>query len=237
MPTDHEFDRLEKIASQSRYGFGVNQAMVEYTFQVFRRFMRPGATLEMGPAEGIMTDLLVGECDNLTVVEGSSLFCSQIKARHPGVTVANSLFEAYQPQMQFDNIVLGHVLEHVIDPVGLLTTVSGWLKENGRILAAVPNCRSIHRQAAVMMSLLETESSLNEADRHHGHRRVYTPEGFRQDFRAANLKIEICGGYWLKPVSNAQIEKDWSSQMLNAFMKLGEMYPDIAAETYIVATK
>jgi hypothetical protein len=93
----------------------------------------------------------------------------------------------------------------------------------------------LHRQAAVLMGLLETEHALNEADRHHGHRRVYDPESFRRDFLRAGLSIEMFGGYWLKPVSNAQIAQSWTDDMLQAFMALGERYPDSAGEIYVVA--
>ena len=85
------------------------------------------------------------------------------------------------------------------------------------------------------MGLLKFEEELNDADRHHGHRRVYTPETFRRDFLLAGLRIEVFGGYWLKPVSNGQIERDWDERMLSAFMTLGERYPDIAGEIYVVA--
>jgi hypothetical protein len=87
------------------------------------------------------------------------------------------------------------------------------------------------------MGLIDFEEQLNEADRHHGHRRVFNPESFRKVFLDAGLEIEIFGGYWLKPVSNGQIERDWSDEMLMAFMKLGERYPDIAAEIYVVASR
>jgi hypothetical protein len=64
---------------------------------------------------------------------------------------------------------------------------------------------------------------------------VYDPESFRADFTAAGLRLELFGGYWLKPLSNAQIERDWDHRMLDAFMRLGERYPDIAAEIYVIA--
>jgi hypothetical protein len=73
-------------------------------------------------------------------------------------------------------------------------------------------------------------------DLHHGHRRVFNPETFRNAFYQAGLQIEVFGGYWMKPVSNKQIEDNWSAEMLDAFMKLGERYPDIAGEIYIVAS-
>ncbi|MFO1305812.1 MAG: class I SAM-dependent methyltransferase [Burkholderiales bacterium] len=230
-----ELSRLASIASDSRYAAGVNSDTVRYSFRVFERHLRGSSILEMGPAEGVMTRLLVGTGTKLTVVEGSRAFCDAIAARHPGVDVVHSLFEDFAPATRFDNIVLGHVLEHVVDPQDIVRRAAGWLAPGGRILAAVPNARSLHRQAAVIMGLLPNETSLNEADIHHGHRRVFDPESFRQCFTAAGLAVEIFGGYWLKPLSNAQIEATWTPAMLEAFMQLGERYPDIAGEIYVVA--
>ncbi|MCI4429953.1 MAG: hypothetical protein JHC40_12385 [Burkholderiales bacterium] len=72
-------------------------------------------------------------------------------------------------------------------------------------------------------------------DIHHGHRRVFNRESFRGAFLQAGLAIDIFGGYWLKPVSNQQIEQSWSSAMPDAFMSLRERYPDIAAENCVLA--
>ena len=49
------------------------------------------------------------------------------------------------------------------------------------------------------------------------------------------MKIDFFGGYWLKPIANSQIEQSWTPEMLEAFMQLGEQYPDIAAEIYVIA--
>ena len=37
--------------------------------------------------------------------------------------------------------MLGHVLEHVEDPVAILQRVKMWLNANGRVFAAVPNAQ------------------------------------------------------------------------------------------------
>ena len=226
--------RLESIAKDSWYKRTVNVATIEHSFEVFKPYLHGQEYLELGPAEGIMTRLLTQVATRLTVVDGASTFCTELKSRFPGVEVVNALFEEYKPDRQFDNIILGHVLEHVLDPVLLLRSAGSWLTPNGRIFAAVPNARSIHRQAAVMMGLLPSEDALNEADVHHGHRRVFSPESFRCAFYQAGLEIENFGGYWLKPISNRQIEESWSASMLKAFMRLGERYPDIAAEIYVI---
>jgi len=230
-----ERSRLDEIAATSTYGVGANRASIAHCFEVFRRYVRPGPILEMGPAEGFMTGDLASLGQPLTLVEGAAPFCESLKARFPQAEVVNALFEEFRSATNFQTIVLGHVLEHVDDPVDILTRAKAWLADGGRIIAAVPNARSLHRQAAVLMGMLPFEEALNEADHKHGHRRVYNPETFRRDFLQAGLKIEVFGGYWLKPVSNGQIERDWTEEMLTAFMALGERYPDVAGEIYIVA--
>jgi 2-polyprenyl-3-methyl-5-hydroxy-6-metoxy-1,4-benzoquinol methylase len=193
--------------------------------------------LVLGPAEGVGTQKLLDFGYDVTVVEGSNVFCEALQHRHANLKVICSLFETMELERSFDCIICGHILEHVDDPVEVLKRASGFLNPGGRIFAAVPNAWSLHRQAAVLMGLLPTESFFSDLDRRHGHRRVYTPESFRCDFTKAGLKIDVFGGYWLKPLSNGQIEANWSQEMIYAFFKLGERYPDIAAEIYIVASK
>lgn len=237
MSKTEEHLRLESIASNSLYAAGLGTDTLLYSKRIFDRYIQGDTILEMGPAEGVMTELLVGLGKSLTVVEGAKAFCDDLQRRFPTAQVVHALFEAYEPEHRFDNIILGHVLEHVDEPMAILRRAANWLHPHGRILAAVPNSRSLHRQAAVIMGLLEREDQLTDLDRHHGHRRVYNPESFRHDFLAAGLDIEVFGGYWLKPVSNGQIEETWTPQMLEAFMQLGERYPDIAGEIYIIARR
>lgn len=230
-----ELERLQGIAKDSWYAKGISAKMVEYSFEVFSRHINGGAVLEMGPAEGVMTPLLLEKADSLTLLEGAEHFCLDLARRYPTAKVVHSLFEDFSPNGKFDRVVLGHVLEHVEDPVAILSRASAWLNPGGKMIAAVPNSRSIHRQAAVLMGLLTAENSLNAMDLHHGHRRVFDSQSFKAAFSQAGLLIEHFGGYWLKPVSNAQIENSWTPEMLTAFMALGEKYPEIAAEIYIVA--
>ncbi|MEY4386962.1 MAG: hypothetical protein RLY20_2245 [Verrucomicrobiota bacterium] len=235
MLSQEEKKRLETVASDSWYLRPTNARMIEYCAKVFARHIRGGRILELGPAEGVMTPYLAKQASRLTLVDGAETFCASLRQRFPQVEVVHTLFEDYRPVEPFDAIVLGHVLEHVAEPSAILKLVRQWLAPGGRILAAVPNSRSLHRQAAVVMGMLTFEEAMNEADIHHGHRRVFNPESFRQCFTQSGLRIELFGGYWLKPVSNRQIEESWSPAMLDAFLQLGERYPDIAGEIYIVA--
>jgi 2-polyprenyl-3-methyl-5-hydroxy-6-metoxy-1,4-benzoquinol methylase len=235
IPTTNEHKRLADIAADSWYGKGINATTVAYSVRIFSRHWRPGSCLELGPAEGLATASLVKHFDDLTCVDGAETFCTALAQRHPHIRVECSLFEEFEPGRTFDNIVLGHVLEHVDNPVAILTRATRWLSPNGRVFAAVPNARSLHRQMGVVMKVLAREDALNELDLHHGHRRVYDPESFRRDFRESGLHVEIFGGYWLKTVTNAHFEAHWTPEMIEAAMVVGERYPDIAAEIYVIA--
>lgn len=236
MFTETEQQRLEAAAIDSWYARGCNGEMVRYTATVLGRYTHGRSCLELGPAEGLLSETLARRYPgDLTLVDGSEQFCAILRDRLPAAHIVCSLFENYEPARTFDLIVMGHVLEHVADPVSLLRRARGWLAPGGRIFAAVPNARSIHRQAAVVMGLLDSIHQLNEADIHHGHRRVYTPETLRTDVLASDLQIVALGGYWLKPLANAQIEAQWTAEQLHGFMVLGEFHPDIAAEIYVVA--
>ena len=231
-----ERKRLDEIASDSWYAKGAYAASIAYSFRIFCRHFRGRRCLEMGPAEGLMSARLYEHFSELTLVEGAETFVRALRDRYPKAKVHCSLFEEFSPSERFDTIVFGHVLEHVDEPTTILARAKQWLADDGGIVAAVPNARSLHRQAAVIMGLLKEEHELNDMDRHHGHRRVYDPESLRADFQRAGLHVDIFGGYWMKPLSNAQIEASWTPEMMEAFMALGERYPDIAGEIYVVAT-
>ena len=231
-----EQQRLESISQKSLYTTFSNSMTIEYCYKIFSRFLKNGSVLELGPAEGLMTEQLTKRTNDITVVDGSEIFCKQLESKFPQLTVINCLFEDFVPKKKFSNILLGHVLEHVNDPVEILKLTKHWLEPDGIILASVPNSRSLHRQASVIMGIQPSEDTMSELDYHHGHRRIYNPESFRSDFIKAGFKILNFGGYWLKPINNSQIHSSWTKEMLYAFMELGERYPDIAGEIYLVAS-
>lgn len=234
---ESEKERVVTHAATAHYSEGVMEKATAYCGEIFRRFMKPqGSVLELGPAEGVMTDILYSYFSDYTVVDGADFFVESIVNKYPQIKGYVSLFEDYEPFRLYDNIVLGHVLEHVEDPVRILKMVSSWLAKDGRIVAAVPNSNSIHRQAAVVMGMLEDEKQLNDTDRKNGHRRVYDMDTLKADFLKAGLQIVSNGGYWLKPLSNGQINSSWDGKMVDAFLKMGEKYPEIAGEIYIIAT-
>jgi trans-aconitate methyltransferase len=233
---EEELERLEACAADGIYSAGVNTVTNLYSAKIFRRWWKGSSVLEMGCGDGNTTRILLEDFDDVTVIDGSRQLADKVAGEFPDVTVVCELFERWEPGRTYDTIVLNHTLEHVYDMVQILECAKRWLAPEGVICASVPNARSLHRQAAVLMGMLPAEDALTPSDIRAGHRRVSTPESFRAAFTQAGLRVEHSGGYWLKPLSNAQTDEWFTPEMNDAFMALGERYPDIAAETYVIAT-
>ena len=54
-----ELDRLATIAADSWYASGANGASVRYSAKLLSRFWKGRRCLELGPAEGLITERLI----------------------------------------------------------------------------------------------------------------------------------------------------------------------------------
>ena len=62
---------------------------IGYSFKIISGFLRGKNLLEMGPAEGVMTELLATTGKEITLVEASSSFCENLRRRFPQMTVVD----------------------------------------------------------------------------------------------------------------------------------------------------
>lgn len=233
---EHEKVLLDNIAKKSIYGKGVGGITTKYCGNIFKKYMKRGSVLELGPADGVMTEELFNQWkEDYTVVDAGHEFISKLALKYKGIQCQECFFEDFVPERKFDNIILGHVLEHVQNPMHILQLCKSWLAPGGILLAAVPNADSLHRQAAVEMKLLKSVDSFSEKDKRHGHKRIYNYNSFLQLFKNAEYNIIQKGGYWLKPLSDRQIEESWSGELIDAYLKLGEKYPEFAGEIFVIA--
>jgi trans-aconitate methyltransferase len=229
-----EQTRVQQISDwYLREQLDFDKRLIGFRYQSLKPHLQGPEGLELGPAEGEMTQFLLQDFARLTSVEGSGDLLANIPDA-PNLLKVHALFEDFEPDRQFNTIVMEHILEHVEEPVALLQRAKQWLAPGGKILAGVPNGNSIHRLVAVKMSLLKHPCELNARDIALGHRRVYVPETFRQDLEASGLRIAKMGGVFFKPVSNKQIQENWNQEMIQGFYELGKDFPEQAAELYAV---
>lgn len=230
----NEHERVESLSDwYLKEQLDFDKRLIRFRYETIKPKLVGSRGLELGPAEGEMTQFLINDFEQLTIVEGAADLLAQIPARANLIKI-HALFEEFQPEHPFDSIILEHILEHVDDPVGLLSRVKNWLSPNGRLFLGVPNGNSIHRLVAVKMGLLDNPCQLNSRDHALGHRRVYTPETFRADIEKSGLKVLEMGGVYFKPLSNGQIQEHWTEEMIQGFYELGKDFPEHAAEIYAV---
>ena len=211
----------------------LDKTLIRFRYQSLKPYIQGPEGLELGPAEGQMTQFLLNDFHKLTVVDGSAELLDFIPDA-PSLFKVHALFEGFDTDQRFNTVLMEHVLEHVEQPVSLLLRAKEWLAPGGRILVGVPNGHSIHRLVAVKMGLLKEPCELNTRDIALGHRRVYTRQTLKKDLELAGLSVIIMGGVFFKPLSNQQIQDHWTKDMIQGFYELGKDFPEYSAELYAV---
>ena len=210
-----------------------DKRLIGFRYKTLKKFLVGPEGLELGPAEGQMTQFLIDDFVRLTLVEGASQLLEYIPD-YPNILKINSLFEDFEPDQTYNTIIMEHILEHVDNPVELMNRAKKWLAPEGRLLIGVPNGNSIHRLVAVKMGLLSHQCELNPRDLAQGHRRVYNRETFVTDILSAGLSVVELGGVFFKPLSNQQIQDHWTEPMIQGFFELGKDFQEYAADLYAV---
>ncbi len=230
--TEYNLDGRWYVEGQLNF----DRKLIYYRYKTIKEYIIGPLGLELGSAEGEMTQYLINDFEHLVSVDASKELLEMIPI-YKNHTKVHSFFENYRPEKKFNTIIMEHVLEHVDNPVDIISRAKEWLEDDGVMLLGVPNALSIHRLAAVKMGLLKTPDELNERDYQLGHQRVYSMETFVKDITEAGLEIIQKGGVFFKPLSNGQIENNWNEEMIDGFYELGKDFPENCAEIYAICKK
>jgi 2-polyprenyl-3-methyl-5-hydroxy-6-metoxy-1,4-benzoquinol methylase len=105
---------------------------------------RPGRVLDVGCGSGELLSLLKKDGWQCFGVEINPKAASYVKKLWQIDVKNKELKKNDFPAKNFDVIVLSHVLEHLPDPIQTLKIVRTALKDDGTLVIAVPNIRSIN---------------------------------------------------------------------------------------------
>ncbi|MBD3370664.1 methyltransferase domain-containing protein [Candidatus Fermentibacteria bacterium] len=98
----------------------------------------PGRLLEVGCGNG---RLLMLARENGWEVRGLELspFLAESVRQHLGIEVEVADFMSYQPEEEYDLVVLRHVLEHLPEPLAAMGKIRSLLRSEGNALLEFPN--------------------------------------------------------------------------------------------------
>ena len=212
---------------------GFYKTLVSLGFETILPFFRGKTLLEIGPADGAMTELLVKHFSRITLLEPSMRYTTMLKSRFPHAVITQGFIESFIPKETYDTIVMAHVLEHVSNPMSALGNLKKAMNKSSRLIIIVPNADSLHRYLGVAMELLPKRTALNAYDKKLGHKRVYTKTLLTEHIHKSGLKIIHTGGIFIKPLSNDQM-KSWDSAIIRGLFSIGRKLPDLCSELYVV---
>ncbi|HOL87439.1 MAG TPA: class I SAM-dependent methyltransferase [Defluviitoga tunisiensis] len=225
----HEhWKRLETLVRKNEFNI-----FLKYSFNTEN-------VMEIGLGDGIFTEMLANKFKKVYAIDGSYTILTKLKEKfraYKNIIYIQSYIENLNLEEQVDNIVMSHILEHLDSPVEALIKLRRFCHKDTIVYLSVPNAMSLHRQVAVKMGLLEKNNSLNDNDLRLGHKRVYSPDEFKSDVQKAGFHIIKFGGSMIKPLTNKQIEDNWSDQMIQGFIELGNDYPELCGDIYIIAKR
>jgi 2-polyprenyl-3-methyl-5-hydroxy-6-metoxy-1,4-benzoquinol methylase len=234
-----------KDTSDHKYAYNFDfDVMHHYMIESFKHHFVKGNCLELGSSKGDFTKRLIPYFDDITCVEASDDAIKISKQNLKGnITYFNSLFETVELPKKYDNIILTHVLEHIDNPIGLLSRIRNeWLSDNGKLFLVCPNANAPSRQIAVKMGLITHNSSVTLAEAEHGHRITYTLDTLERDAKAGELNIIYRSGIFFKALANFQWDQLLntdiiSKEYLDGCFQLGQQYPDLCSSIFLICKK
>lgn len=110
--------------------------------QMFLGDVAPGRLLDVGCGSGAFLYMMKRRGWAVTGVDFDPAAVQAASARYGVEVYLGTLANLAVKGLQFDAITASHVIEHVRDPVGLLTQCRGLLRQGGRVVLRTPNARS-----------------------------------------------------------------------------------------------
>ena len=206
-------------------------------YELLSTFYYGDSVLELGCGDGESTKHLLKDFSSVDVVDASTEQLKDLENMFNNVQTFSSYFEDFKPSKTYSTIVGTHILEHLDNPSQLLDNCFDWLKPGGRLLISVPNALSIHRLVGVKLNMINSPYDLNDQDKLLGHRRVFDKNSMMDLINYSNFNLMHFTGLMFKPISNRQIELNWSDDLIEAFFQLGFDFPEYCSEIIFVLQK
>jgi 2-polyprenyl-3-methyl-5-hydroxy-6-metoxy-1,4-benzoquinol methylase len=188
--------------------------------------------LEVGTASGYLGEYLVAEkkCELYGIEPVIDLYND---AQSSGYTkLYNKTVEEVVAEGglsgQFDVILCGDVLEHMVDPSGTLAQLKKYLKPTGRVVISVPNIAHYSVRRSLLCGRFDrTETGIMDAT----HLQFFTKKTAKEMIEKSGLVVES-----VRP-SAGYIERFGQRKLLGIGRKLLFAFPELCAVQFIFVAK
>ena len=193
--------------------------------------------LEIGCADGTMTELLVKHAKKLDVVEPCEKYCDMVKKLAGIGNVYNCFLHEIASPQQYDIILCAGLIHHIENVVSFMNLLKSFMLTSGVILATVPNIKSLHRRIGVKMGLLKTESGDSDRNIRFAQPGRYDLYKFKKLFEDNDFKIIETYGYMIKPFSSEIMETlDLNDNQIKGLFEIGKEFQEISSQIYLKAS-
>ena len=223
-------DHVIAYEGKSLYDFDNHILLNWYPHRILKLSPNAGSIMELGLGHGFSTDIFSQHFTKHVVLEGSSAIIENFRKRFPGnpAQIIETYFEEFVSDEKFDVIVMGFILEHVDNPLEIITRFKSFLAPGGKMFIAVPNAEVLNRRLGHIAGLLPDMQQLSENDFIQGHKRYYTVKSLSEDVRSVGYDVDLIEGIYLKPFTTTQmISLNFDKKILDALCTVGINYPEL----------
>lgn len=188
--------------------------------------------LELGIGHGFTTNVFSNYFKHYLVVEGSKKMIERFHMIAPDskARIVWDYFESFEPNDNFDVILMGYILEHVDNPELILNKYKKYLNPNGTIIVVVPNGSALNRRFGVKAGYLKSLAEVSEFDIKCGHKRTFTYDSLLELTKKCELNVSRCEGIFIKPMSTQQmVDANIPDAIIDAMCEVAVDFPEIAS--------
>jgi 2-polyprenyl-3-methyl-5-hydroxy-6-metoxy-1,4-benzoquinol methylase len=209
-----------------------NRILLNWYPKRILNFVEPNnSLLELGLGHGYSTNLFANYFRSHIVLDGSKAVIENFTQKHPkcNAKIIETYFEEFDTDERFDVIVMGFILEHVDDPVQIMSMYKKFLKPDGKMFVAVPNAEVLNRRLGHIAGMLADIQQMSSNDHVLGHQRYYTKEQLTADVKESGFRVDKMEGIYLKPLMTSQmISLNLDPKLIDALCEVGISYPELS---------
>lgn len=143
--------------------------------------------LDVGAADGYLAQILTKRGFEVTCLEGNPMLAARAQGKCASVLVSDLNREVPRMNGTYDAIVYGDILEHLQDPLNVLTALNRNLAPGGMVLISVPNVAHLWVRMQLILGRFEY-ADRGILDR--THLRFFTLKSFKQFIRDSGLVLD-----------------------------------------------